>query len=103
MSAVLLNAYIYDRGFAPLVLDPGQYGLALNFLGAVALAVSVLRGPAGIARDTVDVLSAPPDGRAQRHFCETLLASSANTIDGTLGTTSLLLGFALQLAYSFGS
>jgi len=102
VTFLLFTTWMYDWRFEMLALDLAQYGLALNFLGAFALAASVLRGPTGIARDTVDVLTHGTAVQERRHFCEKLLSSSANTIDGILGTTSLLFGFTLQLMHSLG-
>jgi len=81
--------------------NPILYGLGLDGIGALTLSLAVVRGRAGIARDTSEYGGRLVSDTTPALDREELLAESANTIDGMLGGTLLIIGFAIQYYVAF--
>lgn len=76
------------------------YGLFFDMAGAIFLALGIIRGKSGLARDTQE-----KGGRLNNDELEkeggiprpSLKANVADTIDGIFGALFLIIGFSIQI------
>lgn len=76
-------------------------GLWFDGVGAFFLALSVVRGKAGIARDTREKAGRVTGGGVNIHR-EHLSSTVSNSVDGIFGAVSLLTGFLIQFISIWG-
>lgn len=98
---MLLVGLVYDISQGPI--NPQIYGLALDGMGAVFLALGIVRGRSGLARDTRETAGRFGGGGFGGMHQASLKAQIADTIDGIFGGTLLITGFVIQTAALWGT
>lgn len=79
------------------------YGLLFDMTGAMFLALGIIRGKSGLARDTREAVGRlGSDGNDGGIHHASLKANIADTIDGLFGAIFLIMGFMIQIGALWG-
>lgn len=98
---ILIVGFAIDLFEGPINIQ--IYGLMLDALGAVFLALGIVRGRSGLARDTRETAGRFGGGGFGGMHQASLKAQIANTIDGIFGATLLITGFVIQTVALWGT
>lgn len=94
VALIIVIVYGYDSTIGGANLQ--AYGLAIDGMGALILVRSVIRGKAGIARDTPEQIGRLAGSEMDLLNQNALSAVAENTIDGLYGGILLFFGFVIQ-------
>lgn len=94
-------SFLIDSFLGPVEFQ--IYGLIFDMTGALFLALGIIRGKCGLARDTRESDARYGDGeKIGGIHVASLRATVADTIDGLFGAVFLIIGFSIQIVALWG-
>lgn len=99
-TSLIIISFLIDAYLGPVEFQ--IYGLIFDMVGALFLALGIIRGKRGLARDTREKVGRVGNGKKGGIHEASLRATVADTIDGLFGAMFLFIGFSIQIGALWG-